>query len=157
MRALIPLLWIAALAASPAPASAQSAADSAAVRAAALDYIQGWYTGDAARMERALHPQLAKRIVETDRETRRSVVGEMTAQQLVEGTRRGGGTRTPADRRRDELRILDMFGATASVRVDAASWVDYLHLGRVNGEWKIINVLWERRPREAATPSRGPR
>ena len=38
----------------------------AAIRATALDYIEGWYAGDAARMERALHPELAKRICETD-------------------------------------------------------------------------------------------
>ncbi|HEV7836602.1 MAG TPA: nuclear transport factor 2 family protein, partial [Gemmatimonadaceae bacterium] len=45
--------------------SSQSPADSVAIRQTALDYIQGWYAGDAARMERALHPELAKRIVQT--------------------------------------------------------------------------------------------
>jgi len=44
----------------------QTAADSTAIRQTALDYIQGWYTGDGARMERALHPELAKRIVRSD-------------------------------------------------------------------------------------------
>jgi hypothetical protein len=34
----------------------------------------------------------------------------------------------------------------ASVRVDASEWVDYMHLGKVDGEWKIINVLWELLP-----------
>ena len=28
---------------------------------AALDYVGGWYQGDAARMDRALHARLAKR------------------------------------------------------------------------------------------------
>jgi hypothetical protein len=28
----------------------------------ALDYTEGWYAGDAARMERALPPELAKRM-----------------------------------------------------------------------------------------------
>ena len=45
----------------PIPPRAVTGADSAAIRAAALDYIEGWYTGDGARMRRALHPQLAKR------------------------------------------------------------------------------------------------
>jgi hypothetical protein len=45
----------------------------------ALDYIEGWYTGDAARMERALHPDLAKRIVESDARNGGSVLGHMTA------------------------------------------------------------------------------
>ena len=49
-----------------APARAQTAADSAAIRATALDYIQGWYTNNPARMKRALHPHLAKRLVWAD-------------------------------------------------------------------------------------------
>ncbi len=38
---------------------AQTSADSAAIRQAALDYIEGWYEGNAERMERALHPDLS--------------------------------------------------------------------------------------------------
>jgi hypothetical protein len=44
--------------------AAQNPADSAAIRTTALDYIEGWYDADAARMEQALHPHLAKRFVE---------------------------------------------------------------------------------------------
>ena len=36
-------------------------ADEAAVVSAVLDYFDGWFDGDAGRMERALHPGLAKR------------------------------------------------------------------------------------------------
>jgi len=31
------------------------------------------------------------------------------------------------------------------VRADANNWVDYLHVAKVEGQWKIINVLWEMR------------
>jgi hypothetical protein len=48
--------------------------------------------------------------------------------------------------RRTDVRILDIFGNTASVRIDADSWVDYLHVAKWNGRWVIINVLWELRP-----------
>jgi hypothetical protein len=37
--------------------------DHQAIRQAALDYIEGWHTGDAERMEGSLHPDLAKRLV----------------------------------------------------------------------------------------------
>ncbi len=139
------LLVLFALCAS-ATVQAQSAADSAAIRSAALDYIEGWYAGDAARMERSLHPDLAKRIVERNAQSGRSVVEHMTAAELVQGTSRGGGRNTPPAQQRKDVRILDIFGNTASVRVDASRWVDYMHLGKVDGEWKIINVLWEMRP-----------
>ena len=39
-----------------------------------------------------------------------------------------------------------VFGNTASVRVDASSWVDYMHVAKWNGRWVIVNVLWELRP-----------
>ncbi len=25
-------------------------------------------------------------------------------------------------------------------------WIDYLHVARINGQWKIVNVLWELKP-----------
>jgi hypothetical protein len=43
----------------------KSSDDEAAIKATALNYIEGWYDGDAARMESALHPELAKRIILT--------------------------------------------------------------------------------------------
>jgi hypothetical protein len=124
---------------------AQTSADSAAIRQAALDYIEGWYEGNAERMERALHPDLAKRIVNVDQRGR-SVLGHQSAMTLVQNTRRGGGKDTPPTERRTDVRILDTFGNTASVRVDADRWIDYLHVVKWNGRWVIINVLWENRP-----------
>ena len=35
--------------------------DRTAVIGVVLDYFEGWFSGDAARMERALHPELCKR------------------------------------------------------------------------------------------------
>ncbi len=145
MRTLILLAGLALLAARP--AEAQTAADSAAIRQAAADYIEGWYAGDAARMDRALHPELAKRIVLTDPQTSTSNVRQMGATELVQQTRRGGGRDVPAGQQRKDIRILDVFEGTASVRVDAATWIDYMHLAKVDGEWKIVNVLWALRPR----------
>ena len=141
-RALAFLVAAALTAASP--ASAQTAADSAAIKATALDYIEGWYQGNAERMERAVHPDLAKRIVNTN-ERGRSVLGHQSAMTLVQNTRRGGGKETPPAQQRTEVRILDIFQNTASVRVDAGTWIDYMHIAKWNGRWVIINVLWENR------------
>lgn len=139
----ITLAALAAMATSP--LAAQTAADSAAIRAAALDYVEGWYAGDAARMERAVHPALAKRIVRQTPEGSR--LGSMTAAELVEGTRRGGGTQTPAAEQQKDVVILDIFGNAASVRTTMSGWVDYMHLAKWEGQWRIVNVLWELKPR----------
>jgi hypothetical protein len=115
--------------------------DQAQIRAAALDYAEGWYAGDAARMERAVHPDLAKRIAQRGR------VEHMTAPDLVAGTRAGGGKGTPKAKQLADVKILDVFGNVASVRLEMGGWIDYMHLAKIDGQWKIVNVLWEMKPR----------
>lgn len=139
-------LLLAGLGALPAAAAAQTAADSAAIVQAALDYIDGYYSGNAERMERALHPDLAKRIVRTNPANNRSALEQMSAMTLVQITRAMAQRPVPEDQRRSEVRILDIFENVAAVRIDASTWIDYLHLARWNGQWKIVNVLWEMRP-----------
>ena len=123
--------------------------ESAAIRKTALDYIVGWYSGDAARMERALHPELAKRMISTDPKTRRSQFNHMGAIALVQRTRDGGGKKTPPDRQLKEITILDRYNNAAVVKIVASDWIDYLEIGKFNGDWKIINVLWELKPKPA--------
>lgn len=130
----------------PVVARAQSAADSAAIRATALDYAEGWYEGNGERMARAVHPELVKRIVVSDTATKHSVIQTMGATALVNGARRGWGKQTPADRRQKDVTILDAFGNAASVKVVMADWIDYLQVAKVDGRWVIVNVLWEQKP-----------
>ncbi len=132
----------------PAALPAQTASDSAGIRQAALDYIEGWYEGNAERMERAVHPDLAKRIINTDQRGR-SVLGHQSAMTLVQNTRRGGGKDTPIAERRRDVTILDIYQNAASAKIYASSWVDYLHLAKWNGRWVIVNVLWELHPQKA--------
>jgi len=130
-------------------ARAQSAADSAAIRATALDYVEGWYEGSAERMARALHPELVKRIVVRDTTTGKTMVQGMGASVLINSTRHGYGKETPNERQQKEVTILDIFGNAASAKAVMADWVDYMQLGKVDGRWVIVNVLWERKPQTA--------
>jgi hypothetical protein len=145
MRVAPVLLLLALGSNSPRLLAAQTQADSAGIRQAALDYIEGWYAADGDRMASALHPELAKRIMFTDSLGNAWIRG-MGATELVRGTRAGGGSRTPAADRRTDVRILDIYQNAASTRVDADAWVDFLHLVRWRGRWVILNVLWELRP-----------
>ena len=121
---------------------AQPPDDAAAIKQTALDYIEGWYEGNADRMQRALHPDLAKRIV-----TPKNTVNSMTAQTLVEQTRKGGGKDTPPERQQKDVTVLDVYEKAASVKVVASDWIDYMQMGKVDGRWVIINVLWEMKPK----------
>jgi Putative lumazine-binding len=128
-------------------ANRQSADESAAIRATALDYVEGWYTGDAARMERALHPELAKRIVNTNPQNGRSSLNQQSAMTLVLNTRNGGGKDTPAEQMQKDVVILDVYQNAASVRATMSGWIDYMHMAKWNGRWVIVNVLWELKPK----------
>jgi hypothetical protein len=123
-----------------------SPADSAAIRTTALNYIEGFYEANPERMESALHPELAKRIIY-------QIPGQpvrfesITAATLVERTRHAHVT--PPANRQEDVTILDIFQNAASVKIVANQWVDYLHMVRTDGQWKILNVLWELKPRPA--------
>jgi Putative lumazine-binding len=129
------------------PASA-SEADLAAIKQTALDYIEGWYEGNAERMERALHPELAKRIVVTDPRSGRSRLDQMGAMTLTLGTRSRASNPTPKEKRQSDVTVLDVFENAASVKVVATDWIDYLHVAKFNGRWVIVNVLWELKPQQ---------
>src|SRR5438876_4754195 len=108
-----------------------------AIRKTALDYIEGWYEGDAARIESALHPELAKRMILTDPKTGHSQFNHMGAMQLVQNTRRGGGSKTPKEQQTKEITILDRFNNAAVVKIVASGWIDYP--GRSEGQRRVEN------------------
>ena len=111
--------------------------DETAIRKTALNYIEGWYAGDAARMESALHPELAKRMILTDPKTGHSQFNHMGAMQLVQNTRRGGGSKTPKEQQTKEITILDRFNNAAVVKIVASGWIDYP--GRSEGQRRVEN------------------
>lgn len=127
--------------------NAQTQADATAIKQTALNYIEGWYEGNAERMESALHPELAKRIVRTNQEGN-SRLDQMSAMTLVQGTRRGGGKSTPKEKQQKDVTILDVFENVASVKIVASDWIDYLHMAKFGGKWVIVNVLWELKPKK---------
>jgi hypothetical protein len=116
--------------------------DRARIMDAARDYIESWLDGDADRMARALHADLAKRSVESDG-TGGCIVHHVTRDDMVTATGEGHGTRY--ERPYDAM-IMDAFGDIAAVRIFSSVYMDYLHVARCGEAWRIVNVLWQRRP-----------
>jgi hypothetical protein len=115
----------------------RTAADTAVVDAV-LDYFEGWFDGDAGRIERALHPGLAKRGFEKDGRT----LDETTAEWMIDATARGvGGSRDPGDRQ-IEVEVEDVYGTIANVTVRSAVYREYVQLALTPEGWKIVNTLW---------------
>lgn len=103
-----------------------------------LDYYEGWFDGDAARMERALHADLVKRRPGDDHA---ASLGITTSERMVELTELGEGKADASDRRVD-VEIEDVYEDIASVTAHTTPYHEYLHLVRTREGWKIANVLW---------------
>jgi len=115
----------------------QSTSDEAAVRATVSDYIEGYYTGDAERMEKSLHPHYLKHTISGfDRQIRMT---EKTGLQMVQDVR-SGGPQAPSERK-EQITVLDVAGDIASAKLVTPHWVDYLTLSKWHGEWKIVSVV----------------
>ena len=142
------ILVLAALVALAAVAFARDDGEEAAVREAVLDYVEGVYEVDPSRIERSVHPRLAK--LGFGRRSADQAYREipMTFEQLVKlaGSYNAEGS-IPADAPK-EVVVYEVLDQTASVKLIAEWGIDYMHLAKYDGKWKIVNVLWQSHPPE---------
>lgn len=135
-----------AAAASTLPAQAR---DSAGVRRAVADYVDGFYEGDSTKHIRSVHPDVYK--IGYSRPSDSAPYG--AAQRMTwpgfhayANRVKASGKPTPATAPR-KIELLDVLDQTAAAKLTAWWGVDYLLLGRVNGKWMITHVLWQSPPR----------
>ena len=123
---------------------AGSADDRAEVERAVLDYVEGVYEMKPEYIERSVHPDLVKIGY-----ARRSPGDDwraipMTYERLVwvaeNYYKEDGGA--PADAPK-KVELLDVLNKTASAKLTADWGVDYFHLAKLDGKWKIVHVLWQ--------------
>jgi hypothetical protein len=118
--------------------------DADVVRAIVSDYVEGWFDGDAARMERALDPQLVKRCrgIEGDDP---DALETLSAREMIDATADGIGRGEDAPDRQIEIKIDYLSGGIASVQCFCHRYVDLLHLIHMPEGWRIVNAAWRLR------------
>jgi hypothetical protein len=89
--------------------------DQEAIQQTALDYIEGWYEGNPARMDRSLHPNLVKRCIQGNQ------LDPMTKSQLVGNTDHAKIPGTSF-----KITIFDVYKNIADVKIDSTHYLDYL-------------------------------
>ena len=109
--------------------------DMSAVRSIVTNYIEGYFTGDAQRMEQTLHPHYLKHVIHGENPMR-----EMTGPQMMKDVRKGPPD-LPAASKTEQVTVLDVASDIASAKLVTPGWTDYMTLSRVNGEWKILSVV----------------
>lgn len=118
------------------------------VRQAVLDYVEGVYEMDRARLVRSVHPDLVKRgfFVKEGETTYR--LSPMTFQELVElaeNYNKNGSIPYDAPK---EVILFDVLDQVASIKLVAWWGIDYMHLAKYNGRWMITNILWQTYPHQ---------
>jgi hypothetical protein len=157
---MIPRLAAAAIAltlALPATGYAQvSAADKDAVRLAALDYVEGIYNAQPERIERSVHTTLVKRGFYRKDASAPYVEMPMTYEQLIKlaGNWNKDGKRDTSIK---EVAVLEVLDQTAVAKVTASWGIDHMLLGKYDGQWKIVQILWQSHPPRATTSAFSPR
>ena len=124
--------------------------DKAAVKEAVLDYVEAIYEIDPSRIERSVHPELAKRGFYIDNGYQEV---PMTFDQLVDLAGKYNKDGKIPDDAPKEVEILDLLDKTASVKLTAHWGIDYMHLAKYDGKWMIVNVLWQSPPPKATSQS----
>jgi hypothetical protein len=117
--------------------------DEDAIIATVMDYFEGWFDGDVTRMERAVHPDLAKRGIAVD-ESGEQIVAMMTAEQMIGWTRDGAGK---AERPADlviKVEVNDVHAQIATATVYGTPYIEYVHLVRTPERWRILNTVYVR-------------
>lgn len=115
--------------------------DYEAIRQAVLDYAEGVYETDTSKIERSVHPDLAKRgfFVHGNEATEST----MTFAEFVEHTKTyNKNGQFPPDAPKD-ITIYEVLDHTASTKLTAAWGIDYMHLAKYDERWVIVHVLWQ--------------
>ena len=105
-----------------------------AIRQAALNYVGGWYEANADRMSTSLHTELVKRRPMQD------ALQATNREQLLERARKRTSKATLAE---IDVAVLDVYRNIATARIVSPDFVDYAHLVKLDGQWIIVNVLWD--------------
>lgn len=121
---------------------AQTKVDSLQVHDVVTQYINSFYLTQPDEGRLSVHEQLAKRTI-IKSEGGNEILKNMTVEELESLSTVFNRSKRYGSNSKKEISILDMMNKTASVKLIAEGWVDYIHLGKLNGKWKIINVIWQ--------------
>jgi hypothetical protein len=137
-----------ALAAALGPPPAARAQDTAGVRAAVLDYVEGFYEGDSTRLVRSVRPDVYKYGFWRHRDSTIYRGSQMTWEgfhRYANGVKERGGRGAPPNASKG-IDIFEVLDQTASAKLTAWWGIDYLLLAKYDGRWMITHVLWQSPP-----------
>ena len=123
---------------------AGKATEHAAVERACLDYVEGVYEVKPELIKKSVHPDLKKFGFSRRDDGYRGV--PMTYEQLVALAGQWNKDGRVPDDAPKKVEVFDVLDMTASAKLTAHWGIDYFHLVKEDGKWKIYQVLWQSPP-----------
>jgi hypothetical protein len=147
MKRIFLTMLVFALAAATGQAQGSAASDKEAVRQAAMNYIDALYQAKPELIEKSVHPDLSKRGYFRKKGEQTFSNSPMSYQQLYElAGRWNKDGKQPIDKAPKEVVVYEVLNQTASAKVTVLWGIDYMHLAKYDGTWKIVNILWQEPP-----------
>jgi hypothetical protein len=117
------------------------------VEKACMNYIEGFYEGDTAKLIAALKPNMYKIGFWKNKTGTYDFDGQMTYSQALDYAKNVMAKKNfaKADAPK-KVEILDIGNTIASAKVTAWWGIDYILLAKQNDKWMIEQVLWEGPP-----------
>ncbi|GAB5495256.1 MAG: hypothetical protein Phyf2KO_03360 [Phycisphaerales bacterium] len=122
--------------------------DKAEIEQLIRDYVVGFYEIDGDKVQSTCHTGLSKRTVEHTQEGKVGFFRPITYEEiylLAETFNRHFNFSPSA---RCEIDIYYADDKHAAAKVLAASWFDYFQIAKVEGEWTIVNIMFEGLPED---------
>lgn len=122
-----------------------TAEDDTEIKRVSKGYIEALRDLNPKLMKEVLHPNLAKHTVPPfPGRNGEHDVRATTYEQMLEFAKSWNlnGVRFPPNME-IEVKVLDKHRNMATVKMVSDNWVEYLHLVKLNGQWKIKNLLWD--------------
>lgn len=116
-------------------------ADSTLIEKTVLNYIENFFENKFEAMNKSLHPRLAKRGLNPDR-TMSDDFPPAELKTLMEN-KQIFPVRAQKNKVTNIKVLRNAATATLITGYPNTRWVEFIHLTKIEGQWKIINVFWE--------------
>jgi hypothetical protein len=117
--------------------------DEKAIKECVMNYLEGWYSADSARMAKALSPELAKKGFVKRRGSEELVIVPATYSQMVQWSGQKPDQLKESPDLPLKVLIIEVGENIAMAKTITPDFIDYLQLAKMHGEWKIYHAVWE--------------
>ena len=117
-------------------------ADIEAITRVAHEYIESYAAGDPQRHAGVYHPECLKRRYVTDDASGVTELVTLSPRIMADYAAASGPMGGDCE---TEVIIDDVSEDMASVRIYSCRWVDFAHIVRARGEWRLFHITWHGR------------